>query len=183
MDTKKEIMGLRIILGSIVSEFIKLYGRPTLNAIVYRIGQRPGEIVAKQILKKNDKTEDSPFEIPSAAFNLFESSITQLFDEEQVDYKTENDTYVVKIKNVCPYRQVVMSREDLEFGGTLCQFTSGYFESALKLLTAMNVEYSFVERETTDEYCMIKIIFRKKPEEIKMDSEENLSNNENKQKE
>ena len=176
-DSKKEIIGLKIFLGSFVTELINLYGKPTLKAMIYRIGQKPGEIIAKQILKKHNKTEDSPFEIPTAAFNLFEKSISQLFEEEYEEYTTtEDDKYTIKIKNVCPMRQVIMSREDLEFGGTLCQFTEGYFESALKILTGMNVEYSFDEKETVDEYCAIKIIFKKRAQEITNSEEEDTEN-------
>ena len=53
--------------------------------------------------------------------------------------------------------------------GPLCQFTSGYFESALKILTGMNVSYSHVEKESTDDYCVVRIIFR----DILKESEEN----------
>ncbi|MBN2157154.1 MAG: hypothetical protein JW776_14005 [Candidatus Lokiarchaeota archaeon] len=142
-----------------------------MNAIIYRIGQKPGEIIAEQILERYNKTEAEPFDNPSAAFNLLENSVTQLFDEEQIDLITEEDKVIIKIKNVCPFRHVIMGREDFEFGGTLCQFSSGYFESALKMLTDYNVEYSHDLKETTDEYCIINIVFRKKPEmnETKME--------------
>ena len=92
------------------------------------------------------------------------NSVTQLFDEEQIGLVTEDDKITIKIKNVCPFRQVIMGREDFEFGGTLCQFSSGYFESALKILTDYNVEYSHDPKETNDEYCVINMVFRKKPE-------------------
>ncbi len=95
---------------------------------------------------------------------MLENSVTQLFDEEQIGLVTEDEKITIKIKNVCPFRQVIMGREDFEFGGTLCQFSSGYFESALKILTDYNVEYSHDMKETTDEYCVINIVFRKKPE-------------------
>jgi predicted hydrocarbon binding protein len=164
MDLRKEAVGLRIFLGSLTTELIKLYGKLTVNAIIYRIGQKPGEIIAEQILERYNKTIDDPFDNPSAAFNLLENSVTQLFDEEQIGLITEEEKITIKIKNVCPFRQVIMGREDFEFGGTLCQFSSGYFESALKMLTDYNVEYSHDAKETNDDYCVINIIFRKKPE-------------------
>ncbi|MBD3352364.1 MAG: hypothetical protein GF364_12830 [Candidatus Lokiarchaeota archaeon] len=180
METKKENLGLRIFLGSLTSELEKLYGHPTINAMIYRIGQKPGETVAKQILKKYNKTEDEPFELPSAAFSLLETSIKQLYDIEQVDFRedSEKDRYILEIKNVCPLRSVIMSREDIEFGGTLCQFTMGYFENALKILTNMNVEYSFREKDTTDDYCFIRIFFKKKIEEIESPKLEEKPENE-----
>ncbi|MHA1727140.1 MAG: hypothetical protein ACTSWY_00220 [Promethearchaeota archaeon] len=153
-------MGLKIFMGSLAFELEKLYGRATVNALIYRIGQKPGEIIANQILKKYNRTEEEPFKVPTAAYNLLENSITQLFKEELVEYKEEEDKYIIKIKNVCPLRQVIMSRNDLEFEGTLCQFSIGYFESALKILTGMNVSYNFIENETTDDFCMIEIVFR-----------------------
>lgn len=167
MKGKKEKFGLRLFLGSLTSELEKLYGRPTINAMIYRIGQKPGEIVAKQILQKYNKTEEEPFELPSTAFSVLESSIKHLFDIEQVDFREdeEKNRYILEIQNVCPLRQVIMSREDIEFGGTLCQFTMGYFESALKILTNMDVEYSFVDKKTTDDYCFIQVVFRVKPQE------------------
>jgi len=164
MDIKKEAVGLRIFLGSLVTELIKLYSKITVNAIIYRIGQKPGEIIAEQILERYNKTEEDPFDNPSAAFNLLENSVTQLFDEEQIGLITEDDKVTIKIKNVCPFRQVIMGREDFDFGGTLCQFSSGYFESALKILTDYNVEYSHDPKETSDEFCVINMVFRKKPE-------------------
>ena len=174
MEQEKEILGLRIFLGSFIAELEKLYGKPTLNAMIYRIGQKPGEVVANQILKKNNRSEETPFEIPSAAFNLFENSITQLYDEEHVEFKKINEKrYDIKIKNSCPLREVMRSREELEFGGTLCQFTSGYFESALKKLTGMNVSYDFIDKETTDEFCMINLVLRDIQKEIEVDSKNN----------
>ena len=107
---------------------------------------------------------DDPFDNPSAAFNLLENSVTQLFDEEQIGLVTEEEKVTIKIKNVCPFRQVIMGREEYEFGGTLCQFSSGYFESALKILTDYNVEYSHDPKETNDEQCVVNIVFRKKPD-------------------
>ncbi|MCP4762923.1 MAG: hypothetical protein GY870_14185 [archaeon] len=182
-DIKKESLGLRIFLGSLVSEIEKLYGRPTLNAIIYRIGQKPGEIVSKKILEKYNRTEENPFEVPTAAFSFLENSITQLFDEEHIEYKKDEskNRYIIKIKNVCPLRQVIMSREDLEFGGTLCQFAIGYFETALKILTGMNVDYEFYDKETTDDYCMINIIFHEKiPSEDETNGAIKSENNANK---
>jgi hypothetical protein len=177
MEQDKEILGLRIFLGSFIAELEKLYGKPTLNAMIYRIGQKPGEVVANQILKKNNRSEESPFEIPSAAFNLFENSITQLYEEEHVEFKKINEKrYDIKIKNSCPLREVIKSREELEYGGTLCQFTSGYFESALKILTGMNVSYDFIDKETTGEYCMINLILRDIQKENGLDLEDNSSN-------
>ena len=175
MDIKKEAVGLRIFLGSLTTELIKLYGKLTVNAIIYRIGQKPGEIIAEQILERYNKTHEDPFDNPSAAFNLLENSVTQLFDEEQIDLINEEEKITIKIKNVCPFRQVIMGREDFEFGGTLCQFSSGYFESALKILTDYNVEYMHDIKETTDEYCVINIVFRKKPEINNTHSEETES--------
>ena len=177
MDEEKEILGLRVFLGSFIAEIEKLYGKPTLNAMIYRIGQKPGEVVANQILKKNNRSEDTPFEIPSAAFNLFENSITQLYEEEHVEFKKVNEKrYDIKIKNCCPLRDVIKSREELEFGGTLCQFTSGYFETALKKLTGMNVSYDFIDKETTDEYCMINLIFRDLQKENELDTDDASEN-------
>ena len=75
---------MRIFLGSLVTELIKLYSKVTINAVIYRIGQKPGEIIAEQILERYNKKADDPFDNPSAAFNLLENSVTQLFDEEQI---------------------------------------------------------------------------------------------------
>lgn len=168
MDNKKEIMGLRIFLGSFVSEIEKLYGKSILNAIIYRIGQKPGEVISRQILKKYNRTDNTPFKVPTAAFSLLENSLSQLFDIEHLDYKKYEERYIIKIKNICPFRQVIMN-SDWDCNGPLCQFTSGYFESALKILTGMNISYSHVEKESTDDYCVVRIIFRdhlKETEEI-----------------
>ena len=159
MDNKKEIVGLRIFLGSFVSEIEKLYGKSILNAIIYRIGQKPGEVISRQILKKYNRSDNTPFKVPTAAFSLLENSLSQLFDIEHLDYKKDEERYIIKIKNICPFRQVIMN-SDWDCNGPLCQFTSGYFESALKILTGMNVSYSHVEKESTDDYCVVRIIFR-----------------------
>jgi len=47
MDFLIETVGLRIFLDSLVTKLIKLYGKLTVNAIIYRIGQKPGEIITK----------------------------------------------------------------------------------------------------------------------------------------
>lgn len=160
MDNKKEIMGLRIFLGSLVSEIEKLYGKSILNAIIYRIGQKPGEVVSRQILKNYYRIEkENPFKVPTAAFSLLENSLSQLFDIEHLDYRKDEERYIIKIKNICPFRQVIRNGS-WDTNGPLCQFTSGYFESALKILTGMNVSYSHVEKESTDDYCVVRIIFR-----------------------
>ncbi|MHA1821570.1 MAG: hypothetical protein ACTSU2_11415 [Promethearchaeota archaeon] len=161
MDKKKEQIGINIFLGSLVSELVKLYGKPTLNAIIYRLGQKPGEIIAKEILKSMGKTEEDPIPTPDSAYNVLENSLTQLYEEEVLDFKESENKYILKIKNVCPLRRVIMSREDLDFGGSLCQFTMGYFESALKILTGMSIDYNFIEKETTDDYCVVELVFRK----------------------
>ncbi|MHA1340379.1 MAG: hypothetical protein ACTSRZ_09820 [Promethearchaeota archaeon] len=168
MENKKELFGIRLFLGMLISELEKLYGKPAIGAMIYRIGQKPGDIVAKQLLKKYNKTENEHFELPSTAFSLLQNSLKQLFDVEQVQFREdpEKNRYILEIKNVCFLRQTIMSREDIEFGGMLCQFTFGYFENALKILTGMDVEYSFIEKETTDDYCYIQIIFNKKENKI-----------------
>ena len=163
MELKKEIIGLRIFLANYHTEIEKTFGSNTVKAILNRMGQKPAEIVADEILKKYDKTPQDPFEVPSAAFSLFENTITKLFDAEVMEVQQENlkDRTTIKIKNVCAFRQSIKSRKELEYGGTLCEFARGYFETALKKLTGLSVEYNLVKRETTDDHCIIEIIFHK----------------------
>jgi len=66
----------------------------------------------------------------------------QLFEEKQISVITEDGNVTIKIKKVCPFRHVIMGREDFEFGGIICQFSSEYFESALKILANYNVGYA-----------------------------------------
>ena len=157
MEIKKELIALRIFTANYHAEIEKTFGTNTVKAILNRMGQKPAEIVADQILEKYGKTP------PSAAFSLFENTITKLFDAEIMEISQENlaDRTTIKIKNVCAFRQVIKSRKELEYGGTLCEFTQGYFETALKKLTGMAVEYKLIKRETTDDYCVTEIIFYK----------------------
>jgi len=163
MELKKELISLRIFLANYHTEMEKTFGTNTVKAILNRMGQKPAEIVADQILQKYDKTLQDPFEIPSAAFTLFENTITKLFDAEVISITEDNlkDQTIINIKNVCAFRQVIKSRKELEYGGTLCEFTRGYFETALKKLTGLSVEYNLNTRETTEDHCVIEIIFQK----------------------
>jgi len=163
MQLKKEIIGLRIFTANFLGDVEKTFGTNTVKAILNRMGQKPAEIVADQILQKYDKTLQDPFELPSAAFSLFENTITKLFDAEVITVTEDNlkEKTTIKIKNVCAFRQVIKTRKELEYGGTLCEFTRGYFETALKKLTGLSVEYNLVERETTDDHCVIEIVFQK----------------------
>ncbi|MHA1518902.1 MAG: hypothetical protein ACTSVZ_07120 [Promethearchaeota archaeon] len=170
MDLKKELIGLRIFTGSFFSEIEKTFGSSTIKAVLNRMGQKPAEIVAEQILEKYDKTESNPFETPSAAFNLFQNTITKLYDTEIISQEDLKDRYVIRIRNECTYRQVIKNREDLKFGGTLCEFTFGYFETALKKLSGLNVEYKFDKRENSDDGCNVNIIFYKKFENVEEES-------------
>ncbi|UYP43846.1 hypothetical protein NEF87_000131 [Candidatus Lokiarchaeum ossiferum] len=167
MDLKKELIGLRILFGSYFLETQKTWGESTVKALLNRLGQKPAEIVANQILEKYDKSLDDPFKIPSAAFSLFENTITKLFNSEVISQETLSDRIIIKIKNECTFRQTIKGRTELEYGGTLCEFTVGYFETALKMLTGLNVEYHIVKKETTDESCVINLVFYKKTENLK----------------
>ncbi|MHA1674653.1 MAG: hypothetical protein ACTSYI_13625 [Promethearchaeota archaeon] len=166
MDLKKELIGLRIFTGSFFSEIEKTFGTNTIKAVLNRMGQKPAEIVAEQILQKYEKTESNPFETPSAAFNLFQNTITKLYDTEIIAQEDLKDRYIIRIRNECTFRQVIKNREELKFGGTLCEFTFGYFESALSKLSGLNVEYQFDPKENYDEGCHVNIVFYKKFEEI-----------------
>ena len=166
MDLKKELIGLRIFTGSFFLEIEKTFGSNTIKAVLNRMGQKPAEIVADQILQKYDKSESSPFQSPSAAFNLFQNTITKLYDTEIIAQEDLPDRYVIRIRNECTYRQVIKNKEELKFGGTLCEFTFGYFEGALKKLSGLNVEYQLDTKENFDDGCHVNIIFYKKFENI-----------------
>ncbi len=170
MDFKKELIGLRIFLGSYFLETQKTWGEATVKALLNRLGQKPAKIIAEEILQKYQKTTREPFEIPSAAFSLFENTITKLYDTEILSQETFKDKMVIKIKNECTFRQVINGRKELEYGGTLCEFTMGYFETALKLLTGLKVQYQLVKKETTDDACVVNIIFNFKAEKENINS-------------
>ncbi|MHA1647385.1 MAG: hypothetical protein ACTSVL_07420 [Promethearchaeota archaeon] len=161
MDIDKELIGLRIFLANYQVEMEKTFGSTTLKAILFRMGQKPGNIIADEILKKYNRTVDTPFDLPAAAFSLFENTITKLYNAEILSREESNDKIIIKIKNICAFRRVIKNRDELPYGGTLCEFSAGYFETALKKLTGMNVEYKFNEKETSDDYCVIDIIFSK----------------------
>jgi predicted hydrocarbon binding protein len=174
MDLKKELIALRIFLANYHNEVEKTFGTNTVKAILFRMGQKPGDIIADEILSKYDKSPENPFDLPSAAFSLFQNTITKLYNTEIIEQTDKKDRVIIKIKNVCVFRNVIKSREELEYGGTLCEFTAGYFENALKTLLGMDVEYQIDKKETTEEYCVIKIIFFKNLEQI---DEEHSSTN------
>jgi hypothetical protein len=138
------------------------------------MGKKPGDIISDGILEKYDKSGDTPFEIPSAAFTLFQNTITKLYDTEIISQENLEDKIVIKLKSVCAFRNVIKSRKELEYGGTLCEFTAGYFETALKKLTGMTVEYRNIPQETNDDFCVIKLIFFKKEEPVKKTTTEQV---------
>ncbi len=179
---KREIIGLRIFTGSFLAEVEKIFGTATIKAILNRLGQKPAEIVAERILEKYEKSMAKPFENIGAVYTIFENTITQLYDSEIISISPEDsdDKFVVRIKNVCAFRHSIRIRDDLSYGGTLCEFTMGYFETALKILTGLKVEYQFLTKESTDDYCVIDLVFRKKKktEEI-LEIKETLESEEN----
>ena len=167
MDLKKELIGLRIFMGSFFTEIEKIYGTSTVKAILNRMGQKPAEIVAAEILEKYGKTEEDHFDNPLAAFSLFQNTITKLYDAEVISHEELKDRHVIRIKNECIYRQIIKNQENLKYGETLCEFTFGYFETALKKLTGLNVEYKFDSRQSDDDACSINLIFYKKFDDVK----------------
>ncbi|GAB4322323.1 MAG: hypothetical protein Kow0069_26980 [Promethearchaeota archaeon] len=160
LDKDWDCEGIASFLGSFVSEVRTLWGENAIGAIVFRIGQKPAQLVAKNILKRYSKSEDEPLESPGAAFSLLENSLGQLFHVEVVAQEDSDKETVVRIKNRCCLRRVVASREDLKFGSTLCKFAAGYFETALKILTGLEVEY--IHRSEEGDACLVDLRFRKK---------------------
>lgn len=160
-----ENLALGSFLGSLVNELQSTLGKPTLNALIYRIGQKSAEIIAKRILEKH-KQNGGNFENISAAFNLFQSMVSQLFEAELLNQNNEEDRTVIKIKNRCPFHKLIAEREDLEYGGTLCQFTKAYFEQTLKKLTDIKVEYKLNGVKPTEDYCYVDLVFLKDLKEM-----------------
>ena len=169
MDIEKEIIGLRIFTGSFLAEVEKIFGTATIKAILNRLGQKPAEIVAEHMLEKYDKTVKKPFENIGAVYTIFENTITQLYDSEIISQEDFEDKFIIRIKNICAFRHSIRVRDDLSYGGTLCEFTLGYFETALKMLTGLKVEYQYLKKESSDDHCVIDLVFWKK-----MKPEENL---------
>ena len=180
MDTKREIIGLRIFTGSFLAEVEKIFGTSTIKAILNRLGQKPAEIVAEHILEKYEKSISKPFENIGAVYTIFENTITQLYDSEIISVSQEDleDKFVIRIKNMCAFRHSIRIREDIAYGGTLCEFTIGYFETALKMLTGLKVEYQYLKKESTDDHCVIDLIFWKKKTEEKLEIEEKIESKE-----
>jgi hypothetical protein len=164
---KREIIGLRIFTGSFLAEVEKIFGTATIKAILNRLGQKPAEIVAEIILEKYEKTLKNPFANIGAVYEIFENTITQLYDSDIVSQEDLDDKFIIRIKNACAFRHSIRIRDDVSYGGTLCEFTLGYFETALKMLTGLKVEYQYLKKESNDDYCMIDLVFwkNKKPEE------------------
>ncbi len=164
---KREIIGLRIFTGSFLAEVEKIFGTATIKAILNRLGQKPAEIVAEHMLDKYEKNVKKPFENIGAVYTIFENTITQLYDSEIISQEDLDDKFIIRIKNVCAFRHSIRIRDDLSYGGTLCEFTLGYFETALKMLTGLKVEYQYLKKESNDDHCVIDLVFWKKvkPEE------------------
>jgi len=164
---KREIIGLRIFTGSFLAEVEKIFGTATIKAILNRLGQKPAEIVAERILEKFNKNVKNPFDQLGAVYEIFENTITQLYESEIISQEDLEDKFIIRIKNICAFRHSIRIRDDLSYGGTLCEFTSGYFETSLKILTGLKVEYQYLKKESNDDYCVVDLVFwkKKKPEE------------------
>jgi len=158
-------LAINSFLGSLINELQSTLGKSTLNALIYRIGQKSAEIIAKRILEKH-KQKSNSFENISAAFNLFQGMVSQLFEVEQLSQNNTDDRTEIKVKNICPFHKLIANRENLEYGGTLCQFTKGYFEQALRILTDIKVEYKLNGIKPTDDYCYVDLIFFKDLKEM-----------------
>ncbi len=160
-----ENLAINSFLGSLINELQSTLGKSTLNALIYRIGQKSAEIIAKRILEKH-KQNGGNFENISAAFNLFQGMVSQLFEVEQLNQNNDEDRTVIKIKNRCPFHKLIAEREDLEYGGTLCQFSKAYFEQTLKKLTDIKVEYKLNGVKPTEDYCYVDLVFLKDLKEM-----------------
>lgn len=160
-----ENLAINSFLGSLINELQSTLGKPTLNALIYRIGQKSAEIIAKRILEKH-KQNGGNFENISAAFNLFQGMVSQIFEVEQLSQANDLDRTVIKIKNRCPFHKLIAEREDLEYGGTLCQFSKAYFEQTLKKLTNIKVEYKLNGVKPIEDYCYVDLVFLKDLKEM-----------------
>lgn len=153
-----ENLAINSFLGSLIIELHSTLGKSTLNALIYRIGQKSAEIIAKRILEKH-KPNGGSFENISAAFNLFQGMVSQLFEVEQLSQDNAEDRTLIKIKNRCPFHKLIADREDIEYGGTLCQFSKAYFEQTLKILTDIKIEYKLNGIKPSDDFCYVDLIF------------------------
>ena len=176
MDSKKELLGLRLLLGSFLIEVENTFGTSTVKAILSRMGQKSSTISAESILENNEKEEDQVFESPITAFTLFKKTLTQLYDVDVLEEEELPDRYIIKIKNDCPYRNIMNSREEIEWGGSICEFTMGYFEASLKKLTGLKIDYRIDKEHVIEDGCRVNIVFFKKKEDLAK-IEEELENN------
>ena len=92
--------------------------------------------------------------------------VSQIFEVEQLNQNNEEDRTVIKIKNRCPFHKLIAEREDLEYGGTLCQFSKAYFEQTLKKLTNIKVEYKLNGVKPIEDYCYVDLVFLKDLKEM-----------------
>ena len=174
MDINNEVISLRVLIGAVLQEIDKIWGKSTLNAMIHRLGTKAADPISEIILKKYSHSIENPFDNPSSAMSFFENTITKLYKMEILERRELSDRYEFKIKNICALRNIIKSRDEFNYNGTLCEFTFGYFETTLKKLTGLEVEYRYNALELNNEYCYVNLIFfkpkkNKKEEEINKD--------------
>lgn len=153
--------GLEILLESLSSKIVDIFGRNALLSMLYQIGATTGSVVAKRIIEEQGKETFTPVE----AFSLLFKTVRSYFKVMVKEIKQDEHGMSITFTNHCFLRNIIKDREKLRAGGRLCRITKGYIESAMDTLLKggdQKVEVGFVENDEDGDCCLEKLTITRK---------------------
>ena len=158
------LTGYEVVLESLVYKIYDVFGRNALLSMMYQIGSGPGQEVAEDILKhRNNQKFTDPFEAVTTLLNRqrkFYEVIVKDIKEEPAEFNGKKFTKItITINNRCFFRESLKKRKRLKIGGPLCRINKAYYETALKLLTGLKCEISFIQNDEKIGMCLETVSF------------------------
>ncbi|MBY8989098.1 MAG: hypothetical protein KGD61_11640 [Candidatus Lokiarchaeota archaeon] len=152
------IKGFEVISEALVYNIFDIFGRNSLLSMLYQTGSGPGEIIAKIIQKKYNKSDFDIFE----ALELLMRELKDFYSIQIKEVQEFSDHFKVIIENHCFLRNSVKRRERLKPGKAFCRINKGYFETAFRKLLGdklKKVEINFLHDDLEKDVCVEELIF------------------------
>ncbi|MFX0100279.1 MAG: hypothetical protein ACFFCS_11910 [Candidatus Hodarchaeota archaeon] len=158
------LKGMEIVLESFSAKIMDVFGKNTLLSMLYQIGAKTGEIIAKRIKREHKKEIFEPLE----AIGIFFKEVKGFFCVEVKNIEEDENYIRIYLKNHCFFRDAMNNRAGLVPGKMLCRINKGYFEFALLNLVKPvynKVDMSLVENDEANDCCIECLSFKKAKEE------------------
>lgn len=150
--------GLEIICEAFVYKILKVFGKNSLLSILYQVGAGPGEVIANKIKEIYNRDEFEILEL----FEILLNEVRDLYSIQIRDIQEEPGKIRIVIENRCFLRELINTREKLQFGMAFCRINKAYFETAIGILLKdkiKKIEINFLENDEENDFCIEELIF------------------------